>query len=529
VDDVAPPAPTVAVVIPTFNRARYLRDALSSVLAQTRPVEEIVVVDDGSDDDTVAVVGEFPQVVFIRQDNSGPSAARNAGIRAATSDYVLCLDSDDVLAPEGIANGLACLADNPGVGFVYGGYRRVDAALRPIEPPNFTRMHRDAYRDLLRNNSVYMLGTVLFDRAKLLEVGGFAPQLHRAEDYDLFLRLARKYPVASDPAIVAHYRVHGGSLSARMDEMLRAALAVQDRNRPDSGDIEGERAYRRGRKMLVRTFAAGLWGRRPPGAHTGKWEERLGMARIAPFSTVAGIAWQAARRHLPRPLVDRLRGLLHRQAPLGGIDMGDLRRTRPISKHFGYDRGTPIDRYYVEKFLDRCAADITGRVLEIGDDSYSRQFGSKIDRQDIMHGAPGNPKATIVGDLSQPGTLPEAAFDCLVIMHTLQLIYDVPAAVREMWRALRPGGIALVTIPGIGAAEQGEFPQYWSFSGLAAMRLFADVFGEENVQVEAFGNVSAATCFLQGLAVEEAERSWLEGSDPRYPILVGIRARRPAG
>ena len=210
------------------------------------------------------------------------------------------------------------------------------------------------------------------------------------------------------------------------------------------------------------------------------------------------------------------------------MSVGRIHSAKPLCRGFGYSHGTPIDRYYVQKFLGRCSSDITGRVLEIGDDSYCRQFGSKIGRQDIMHGEPGNPKATIVGDLSHAGTLPEAAFDCLVVMHTLQLIYDVPGAVREMWRGLRPGGVALVTIPGIGAAERGEFPQYWSFSELAAMRLFADVFGAENVEAEAFGNVYAATCFLQGLAIEEVERPWLDTYDARYPILVGVRARRPA-
>jgi glycosyltransferase involved in cell wall biosynthesis/SAM-dependent methyltransferase len=520
-------APTVAVVIPTFNRATYLREALRSVIDQTRPVDEIIVVDDGSDDDTRTVAAEFPGVIFIHQDNKGPSEARNVGIRAARSDYVLCLDSDDVLVPDGIENSLACMAENPGVGFVYGGHHRVDAALRPIDRPYFTPMPRDAYHDLLLNNSIYMLGTVLFDRAKLIEVGGFDPQFRRSEDYDLFLRFARKHPIAGDPAIVANYRIHGANLSARIDEMLISALTAQERNRPDDDDIAGLRAYKRGKKMLVRTYAIGAWRAEAQVSRRRKWEERLGMARIAPFSSLVAAAWQFTRRHLPQPVVERLRRILRRQAPaLGRVQMGDLKRTRPIGRHFGYDRGTPIDRYYLERFLAANSRDITGRVLEVGDAVYSARFGSKIDRQDVLHVAPGKPEATIVGDLSQAGTLPAAAYDCMVIMHTLQYVFDLQAAVREIKRGLKPGGVALVTLAGVAAVDSGQFAQYWSFCRPAAMRLFADVFGADNVQVEEFGNVYAATCFLQGLALEEVEPTWLDQLDAKYPILVAVRARR---
>lgn len=521
------PSASVAVVIPTFNRTTYLRDALRSVFEQTRAADEVIVVDDGSDEDPTALVAEFPGVRLIRQENQGPSAARNAGIRAAKSDYVLCLDSDDVLVPTGIENNLACLAENPGVAFVYGAHQRVDANLRPMDRPYFTAMPRFAYHDLLQNNSVYVPGAALFDRAKLLEVGGFDARFRRSEDYDLFLRLARKYPVAGDPALVMKYRMHGSNLSANSSEMLAAALTLQERNRPEEGDATAMRAYRRGRKMLVRTFALGAWQSRPEVSPRRKWEERLRIARVAPFASLAAAVWQFSRRHLPHSTVEHLKQVLRNQAPaVGRVDLGDLRRTRPISKHSGDDRGTPIDRFYLEKFLTRYASDISGRVLEVGDDGYSRQFGSNITRQDVLDAQAGNPRATIVGDLSQAGALPEAAFDCLLINDTLQRIYDVPGAVREMWRGLRPGGVALVTMPGIAAARQDEFPQFWAFSALAATRVFADVFGGENVEVETFGNVYAVTCFLQGLAVEEVELAWLDKHDPKFPIVVAIRARR---
>jgi SAM-dependent methyltransferase len=214
--------------------------------------------------------------------------------------------------------------------------------------------------------------------------------------------------------------------------------------------------------------------------------------------------------------------------PVGSVRFGDLDRVTPISRDFGYDRGTPIDRYYIEAFLQRHAADLRGRALEIGDDSYCRRFGGGcITQQDVLH-VSSSAAATIIGDLSQPGLLPEAAFDCMVLTQTLHLIFDMRAAVAEIHRGLKPGGVVLLTVPGISQIDRGEWGEswLWSLTRQSALRLFADVFGAENVEAEAFGNVFAATAFLQGLALEEVDRSMLDVVDQSYPVLVTVRARR---
>src|SRR4029077_15967544 len=145
-------------------------------------------------------------------------------------------------------------------------------------------------------------------------------------------------------------------------------------------------------------------------------------------------------------------------------------RTQPISPNFGFDRGTPVDRYYIEAFLAAHSGDIRGRTLEVGDDSYCRRFGKEIVRQDVLHIAADNPGATIVGDLSVPGVLPEEAFDCLVITQTLHLVYDMHAAVAAMYRALKPGGVLLLTCPGISQVDRREWGAtwFWSLTRLAA-------------------------------------------------------------
>jgi SAM-dependent methyltransferase len=209
------------------------------------------------------------------------------------------------------------------------------------------------------------------------------------------------------------------------------------------------------------------------------------------------------------------------------VDLGDLARTTPVDGYFGFDRGTPIDRHYIEHFLAERSADIRGRVLEVGDSAYSKRFGSGVTKQDVLHLNAGR-GATIVGDIATEGSLPAGAFDCIILVQTLQLIYDLDAAVAELRRALRPGGVVLATFPGISSVDRGEWggSWCWSLTEHSAKRLFGDAFGADAVEAAAYGNVYAATCFLQGLCVEEIERQWLDRSDDAYPVTITVRAQR---
>jgi SAM-dependent methyltransferase len=147
--------------------------------------------------------------------------------------------------------------------------------------------------------------------------------------------------------------------------------------------------------------------------------------------------------------------------------MGHLRRVTPLSDDFGSDRGLPVDRFYIEDFLRRYRADVAGRVLEIGEDTYTRRFGGdRVTSSDVLHVKLGNPAATIVDDLSTARTLPEGAFDCAIVTQTLHLIWDVPAALRNLRRILKPGGVLLATFPGISQVDQGEWGEtwYWAFT-----------------------------------------------------------------
>jgi len=211
------------------------------------------------------------------------------------------------------------------------------------------------------------------------------------------------------------------------------------------------------------------------------------------------------------------------------IDFGDLRRTEPISRHFGYDRGLPIDRYYIEQFLDSNRSHITGHVLEIGDDSYTCRFGGdRVTMCDVLHVNEGNPRATIVSDLSSGEGIQSDTFDCTIITQTLHLIYKPEAALRTLHRVLKPGGLLLATVPGITPLSTDEWNStwYWAFTKHSVRRMLESTFGTERVHIDTFGNVLAATCFLEGIAVQDLNLPELDARDPNYDVLIAVRAQK---
>lgn len=210
------------------------------------------------------------------------------------------------------------------------------------------------------------------------------------------------------------------------------------------------------------------------------------------------------------------------------VRWGDLRRLTPVSRVFGFDRGQPIDRYYIEAFLLQHSADICGRVLEIGDPGYTRKFGGdRVVQSDVLHAVPDNLQATLIGDLATGQGIPEEAFDCLLLTQTFPFIYDVGAAIANSYRALKPGGVLLATFPGISQISRYDMERwgdYWRFTDASARRLFGDVFGPHNVTIETYGNVLVACAFLHGLAAHELKQEELDCHDPDYQVLITVHA-----
>jgi hypothetical protein len=236
-----------------------------------------------------------------------------------------------------------------------------------------------------------------------------------------------------------------------------------------------------------------------------------------------------AERSLIPPPVRRLGGRLIRRGHRTAVraDLGSLRRLRPLSE-FGWSRGRPIDRYYLDAFLAEHASFVRGRVLEIAESTYTRRFGGDaVERSDVLHVIPGEPETTIVGDLATGEGLPDEAFDCLLLTQTIQCIYDIQSAVATTHRALKPGGAVLATASGINRTaryDMERWGEWWRLTDRCIGRLFADHFGESNVSVRAYGNVLSACAFLHGMAAEDLERHELDTYDPDFPVLVAVCA-----
>ncbi len=296
-------APAASVVIICYNYGRFLAEAIESALGQTLGGVEVVVVDDGSTDDTPAVAARFPSVRYVRQVNQGMAAARNTGIAASRGTYVAFLDADDRLLPDAVRLGWECFQQHPESAFVSGRYRKIDVEGRPIPVAPYPRVTSDHYRTLLRENYIGMHATVLFRRDAIEAVGGFDRRLRACDDYDIYLRIARLMPAACHEGLVAEYRRHGDNTSFNWGLMLRSTV----------GPLRSQWAHVRGNAALEGAYRAGIRG----------WQKSYGAPLLAqtlgdlrqPREWRRGFSGLAALlRFYPEGLMDWARAKLSRTA-----------------------------------------------------------------------------------------------------------------------------------------------------------------------------------------------------------------------
>jgi len=522
-------APLVSVVVPFLDAERFLPEAIDSVFAQTYARWELLLVDDGSTDGSTAIARQYAarhpdRIRYLEHEghlNQGVSASRNLGLAAANGELVALLDADDVWLPRKLEEQVGILAPRPKVAMVYGRseYWRswtgaaadIDADFVP-DPGVETDTVIHPPRLLLLSYPLGMAPTpcpsdLLLRRAALERVGGWEDAFRGLyEDQALLAKLYMEERVYVSATCWDRYRLHPDSCEAvakRRGEYLPVRRFYFDwlaRHIASRGiDVpEVTRALRRAR-----------WRDRHPGLH------RL----------IRRVRWAG----------QGIQGLLCRSPwlqpasapPVGCVRFGSLRSVRPISRQWGFDRGQPIDRHYIEDFLARNAIDIRGRVLEVGWDRYTRRFGgTRVVQSDILHAREGNPEANIVADLARADHLPSATYDCIILTQVLQFVYDLRAAIATVHRVLKPGGVVLVTVPGITRVESDQWSGEWcwSFTPHSVRRLFETF---EGLAVDAHGNVLAAVAFLHGLTIEELRREQLDHQDPEYPVVIAVRARKP--
>jgi glycosyltransferase involved in cell wall biosynthesis/SAM-dependent methyltransferase len=525
----------VSVVAIFLNAERFLDEAIQSVTSQTYPCWELLLVDDGSTDGSSAIARGYAErepnrVRYLEHaghGNRGMSASRNLGLEHARGEYLALLDADDVWLPRKLERQVAILEANPQVALLFGaplywfGWTErpedrerdyvIDLKLpvdRTYAPPNLLLPF------LQRAAPTPCPSDVLVRRATAVSVGGFEAHFVGVnmvyEDQAFFSKLLLRAPAFASGETWDRYRQHPESWYA----VSKA-----------TGGREIARHY------FLKWFRRYLHDQ---GLASGPVWETV-HAELRPFRLTSRVVEQA-RRLARATLPARLRSWVGARVPgLGGspgtqpVRFGTLRRLTPVSRKFGWDRGgLPVDRYYIERFLQQHARDIAGRVLEVRDDAYTRKFGgTRVSRADVLHPTGDNAKATIVADLTSADHVASDSFDCIVLTQVLPFIPDVQSAVHTLHRILRPGGIVLATVPGISQIvryDMDRWGDYWRFTSLSARRLFECAFPEGEVRVEAHGNVLAATAFLQGLSSRDLRPEELDYRDPDYEVLITIYA-----
>jgi glycosyltransferase involved in cell wall biosynthesis len=539
----------VSVIVPFWNAGAFLEEAIASVLAQTFASWELLLIDDGSNDGSTEIAqrsaARFPgKIRYLEHEgheNHGVAASRNAGVRHGTSRYIAFLDADDVWLPTKLARQTAIMESEPDAAMVCGPSQfwyswtgqPEDAArdyvkdLR-IAPAGLVKPPALLIASLTRGTFVANPSTILIRREVLERLGGFEESFIGAvqtfEDDAFLAKLQLRESVFVATECWSRYRRHENSLLSIMTNTgktpaarlfyltwLETHLTQQRVEDPEIWEaLQGAlRPYRHPVRHAVKS-AIGLLSAKNLKSLLTRTAKRT---MPSPVRRWLGARWER-RRHSPA---------------LGSVDFGSLRQVTPVGRLLGRDRGLPIDRYYIERFLTANAERIRGHVLELDDDRYTRTFGgNRVTRSDVLHVRQGNPRATIVGDLtSEDEHIPSNRFDCVILTQTLPFIYAIHAAIRTLHRILKPGGVVLATVGGITPISRRDMERwghYWSFTTLSARLLFEEAFPAGDVHADAFGNVLAATAFLQGLAAEELTPTELDYRDPDYEFLITVIA-----
>ena len=524
----------VSTVIPFFNGEQFLREAIESVSAQTYANWELLLVDDGSSDGSTAVALEYThahqgRIRYLEHEghrNLGSSASRNLGMRNARGEYVAFLDADDIWLPRKLEQQVAMMESHPAAGMLCGpsivwqswngGARDVVRSLgiesnRVFDPPTLLR-------HFVRDDShTPGTGSLLVRRDLAETVGGFHESFRDLyEDQVFYAKVALVAPVFVTDRCSFKYRKHAGSLcsaairegrhlSARRTflEWLAGYLSAQG--------VRDEELWKDLRHQLWLVHHPALAGAL---RRVGELAGALRHPSAGVRSMLPERARQAAKRVSNSVKLMRVPEARARMA----IDC------EPLSQSWGFDRGLPIHRYYVERFLREAAGGIHGHCLEFQEDAYTTRFGgSAVGKVDVLHLDASNPRATVVADLSRANDLPGDRFDCIICTHVLHLIADIDTFVGALHRILKSNGVLLVATPFVSMCGPGVH-ELWRFTPEGLGLVLGRVFGADHVSVRAYGNSLTAAGEIRGLAAGEFSEGELDTEDPRFAVEVCARA-----
>jgi len=285
--------PFVSVVIPCYAQAHFLGEAIESALAQAHRAHEIIVIDDGSPDNVREVVARYPGVRCVSQENRGLSQARNRGLAECSGNFLVFLDADDRLLPNALQAGANALSARPECAFVWGYRRLIDAQGNPLPSDIKNYRGRATYESLLRENIIGPPVVVMFRRSALLELGGFSAEQRYSEDYELHLRMARRYDSWCHEQLIAEYRLHGANMSLNHRGMLAGNLfALAGQERFVGSDAVLRRALRAGRRLA--------WEREDGGPRMDELSQHARAGRWARAAFLAaGLLYKYPRMFAP--------------------------------------------------------------------------------------------------------------------------------------------------------------------------------------------------------------------------------------
>lgn len=220
--------------------------------------------------------------------------------------------------------------------------------------------------------------------------------------------------------------------------------------------------------------------------------------------------------------IQYLRAEIMRVLLPGSLYYLGVRSLQPLSRKFGFDRGTPIDRFWIEAYLHENKQNIKGNVLEIGDRRYTTLFGKGVTNSDVLD-ITKHAETTIVADLTDASIIKENTYDCIILTHVLGIIPNYQKAIEECYRILKKDGVLLVTVACFSPV-QDHSQSLWRFTPIGLEYVVGNIFGKSNTNVKSYGNVLAGQCFWVGMSQEELSQEELSYSDPEYPCIATCRA-----
>ncbi|SBO44885.1 glycosyltransferase [Cyanobium sp. NIES-981] len=508
--------PLFSIIITCFNKKAYIEESIQSALAQKHDSFEVIVVDDGSQDGSWDVIqslasqnSRLTAVRHAQARNLGEGATRQWGLEVSRGCYSLYLDGDDRLLPGRLQHDEAVIARHP-------------------ECTSIVSRTRYFHQDITAGTQI------LCEEEESVDC--IAPLTdHLYGLYEFFLACFFDYE-QGQPAFKGLPCV--GAVTTRRE----VALAVPwQREFSCAADIcyFAEVLMREGvyfsSQCLAeyRLTAEGAWFQSRQDESEGFWQH-LTKRHIRFLALGADpVLLEAAHQSFASKLAGRLPEPLPNPDPLpAAAESIAAIPSQPFCPTWGLSRGLPVDRYYVDRFLSRHAGDIRGDVLEVGDDGYSRRFGTaELVNVDILDINQNNGLATVIADLCDPppDLLPDH-YDCIVITQVLQNTKDPLAAIRTLRAITRPGGVILCTCPAISrvspVAEEQEH-WYWSFYIPTVRLLFQQAgFRPADLLIDTWGNLRVTTAFLWGLAQEDLTEADYRVQDPGFPLITTIRATK---